>query len=234
MSEILLTIINMGGVGTGGGSSNMLFMLILLVVPGFLIFYFIKKKKDKDADIPKKRHDGDEVWKTVKDFLKSNNELGKEIIETYVAKRPDENTVDKSLPKNEQKIQKEEIKKRNQQIKEENKALKKQGKLPKQIKQRELYVVLFTTRNAKTLEQDPPRALECEVKMIKKNKHDTERTISINGLKNYEIESKWILPIKEAEEARIKKELERQEKKQKKKKDKTKKDKEKKDKNKSK
>lgn len=218
MSELFLSIFNLGIGGTGGSSgSSPLFVLLLLVVPIGLFFYFMKKKKNKDAAKgPTTRHEGDEVWKTVKDFLKSNGDLGKEIVETYVAKRPDENIINRSLSKEEQKKQKQEIKKRREELKLENKKLKKEGKLPKSIKPRELYVVLFTTRNPKTKKSDAPRAIECEVKMIKKNKYDTERKIVILGERNYKKESEWILPIKEAEEARFKKEIERREKKAKK------------------
>nr|WP_229502900.1 DUF5385 family protein [Malacoplasma iowae] len=79
-------------------------------------------------------------------------------------------------------------------------------------KERELYVVLFTTRNAKTLKVDKPRAIECEVKYVKINRKENERKIIILGERNYKEEAEWILPIKEAEEAKLKKELERQEK----------------------
>lgn len=215
MSKILLSFFNFGLGGTGGGqNSSPLFVLLLLVVPIGLFFYFMKKKKSKDANKgPTTRHEGDEVWKTVKDFLKNNGDVGKEVVETYVAKRPDENIIDRSLSKEQQRKQKEEIKKRKIELKEKNKQLKKEGKLPKIEKNRELYVVLFTTRNSKTKKTDKPRAIECEVKMIKKNKYDTERKIVILGERNYKKESEWILPIKEAEEAKFKKEIERREKK---------------------
>ncbi|WP_412032218.1 DUF5385 family protein [Malacoplasma muris] len=213
-------IINMGDMG--GGSNNLLFLIILIFIPAIAIFYFYKKKKDKDNQPTQTKSEKQgEVWKTVKDFLKSKNESGKEIVETYVVKRPDENIVNKSLPKEKQKEQKEAIKKRNQALKEENKRLKAEGKLPKQIKQKELYVVLFTTRNPKTKKEDKPRVIECEVKMIKKNKYDTERVIVINGEKDYKTEAEWILPIKEAEEAKMKAAIKKEKKREEKRKEKT-------------
>ncbi len=212
-------IINMGDMS--GGSNNLLFLIILIFIPAIAIFYFYKKKKDKDNQPTQTKSEKQgEVWKTVKDFLKSKNESGKEIVETYVVKRPDENIVNKSLPKEKQKEQKEAIKKRNQALKEENKKLKAEGKLPKQIKQKELYVVLFTTRNPKTKKEDKPRVIECEVKMIKKNKYDTERVIVINGEKDYKTESEWILPIKEAEEAKMKAAIKKEKKREEKRKEK--------------
>lgn len=220
----ILGILNMGLSGEGGGNSNLLFLLLLIAVPGIIIFYFYKKKKDKNNQPTQTRAEKQgEVWKTVKDFLKSNNESGKEIVETYVVKRPDENIINKSLPKEKQIKQKEEIKKRKKELKEENKRLKSEGKLPKQIKQRELYVVLFTTRNPKTKKEDKPRVIECEVKMIKKNKYDTERVIVINGEKDYKTEAEWILPIKEAEEAKMKAALKKEQKREEKRKAKEKK-----------
>lgn len=210
--NILLNMIKNQQSSGQAPAPNLFFLVILLVIPVGLFFYIKKKKKDKENEIPKGRHEGDEVWKTVKDFLKNNGEIGKEIIETYVAKRPDENIVDKTLPKEKQLEQKKEIKLRKLKLKEENKKLKAEGKLAKQEKQRDLYVVLFRARNSKTNIEDVPRVIECEVKMIKKGKYETERKILTLGERDYEVESKWILPIKEAEELKYKKELEKQEK----------------------
>lgn len=198
---------------------NNFFLIIIFILPlGFMIWW-MKKRKDKSSQMgsgyAKKRHEGDEVWKTIKDYLKTQNEKGKEIIETYVAKRPDPNYINRSLPKNEQKAQKLEIQKRKKQEKEQIKQLKKEGKKYIKEKTKELYVVLFVTRNPKTLEQDKPRAIECEVKNVRipgAKKGNTEKKIIILGERDYEVESKWILPIKSAEEQKIKKEYEKQEK----------------------
>ncbi|WPL37348.1 DUF5385 family protein [Malacoplasma iowae] len=196
--------------------NNSLFgFLPLLLIGGIVVAFFLykkKKQKESSSNGPKQRHEGDEVWKAVKDFLRDNEEKGKEIIDTYVAKRLNPDLINRSLPKQEQKKQKEEIKRRKQEKKIENKKLKAEGKKPKIEKERELYVVLFTTRNAKTLKVDKPRAIECEVKYVKINRKENERKIIILGERNYKEEAEWILLIKEAEEAKLKKELERQEK----------------------
>lgn len=203
--------ITQGAAGGIGGSS---FGLIFIIAIGGLIFYFFykKKKNNEQGSIPQQRHEGDEVWKTIKDFLRDNNEKGKQIVDTYVAKRPNPDVIDKTLSKEQQKLQKAEIEKRKKEKKLENKKLKAEGKKPKAEKERELYVVLFTTRNGKTLAVDNPRAIECEVKHVRIDKKNSERKIVILGERNYEEEAKWILPLKEAEEAKLKKELERREK----------------------
>lgn len=198
--------------------NNSLFLIILIILPiGFMIWWMKKKKNGSSTGGQiKKRHEGDEVWKTIKDFLKMNEEKGKEVVESYVAKRPDPNVINRSLPKAEQKQQKIEIKKRKEQEKLKAKELKKEGKKLHKEKPRELYVVLFVTRNPKTKIEDKPRAIECEVKNVRvagsKSKKDIEKKIIILGERDYEKESAWILPIKNAEETRIKKEYEKQQK----------------------
>lgn len=203
-----------------GGSSS-LFFLMIFILPIGLFFYWNHKKKQRESRSSniQKRHEGDEVWQTIKDFLKSNGEKGKEIVESYVAKRPDPNVVNRSLPKAEQKAQKIEIEKRKKEEKLKQKELKKQGKKIPKEKPRELYVVLFVTRNPKTKVEDKARAIECEVKNVKrpgaKSKNDVEKKIVILGERDYAKESEWILPIKNAEETRIKKEYEKQQKRKK-------------------
>lgn len=196
-----------------GGNLN--FMWILLIV-GVVIagFYFWKKKKNGSSGGTeiKKRHEGDEVWKAIKDFLKMNDEKGKEIVETYVAKRPNPDVINRTLSKEEQKKQKEEIKLRKQEEKKQEKEDRANGKKPKKNPPKELYVILFVTRSTKTKQDDPPRAIECEVKNIPKGRKETERKIIINGEKDYKVESEWILPIKKAEEDKIRKEYESQQK----------------------
>lgn len=202
------------------------FSIIILIVPIVLIFLYIKKKKKGNSDQGafKKRRDGDEVWKTIKDFLKSKNEMGKEVVESYVAKRPSLSNIDKSLSKDDQKRIKKELKDIEKKVKEEEKKIKKSGKKIKQKKEKEIYVVLFVTRNAKHINKDknlsidkissidnaiindPPRAIECEVTTIKISKKETERKIKVLREVPYEVEAKWILPIKQAEESKLKKE----------------------------
>ncbi|MEF9985011.1 MAG: DUF5385 family protein [Malacoplasma sp.] len=219
------------------------FSIILLIVPIVLIFLYIKKKKKGNSDegVFKKRRDGDEVWKTIKRFLKENNEIGKEVVESYVAKRPSLSNIDKSLPKDEQKRIKLELKELEKKVKDEEKRIKKSGKKLKQKKEKEIYVVLFVTRNAKNIKKnsnpsieelaienseiinDPPRAIECEVTTVKLNKKETKRDINVLREVPYEIEAKWILPIKEAEEQKLKKEVGKKKEKKKPVKDKEKK-----------
>lgn len=193
-----------------------LLVIIIVVVLGVVIYMFFKKRKNGGnsslSTEAKKRHDGNEVWKAVKDFLKSQNEKGKEIVETYVAKRPSPDYIDASLPKEEQKKKKLEIKNR----KKEEKLKKKQdraiGKRPRNEPPKEYYVILFVTRNAKTKVEDKPRAIECEVINNQEGRKKKDRKIVINGEKDYETEAKWILPIKEAEEKKAKKNYEAQQK----------------------
>lgn len=191
-----------------GGNSNYLFILILIGLPIILIFVWIRKKKKGtyESNTIKKRRDGDEVWKTIKDYLKSKNEFGKEIVESYVAKRPNLKAIDKSLPKEEQKRLRDELKKIEKSNKEKEKKVKKSGKKSKQKKEKEIYVVLFVSRNPKNLQEDPPRAIECEVTNIRISKKENERKIRVVKDCDYLTESKWILPIKEAEEAKLRKE----------------------------
>lgn len=196
---------------------NNLFLLLLIVLIPVGIWWWWKKKKNGPSGngSVQKRREGDEVWKTIKDFLKSNNEKGKEVVESYVAKRPDPNVVDRSLPKDLQKKQKLEIQENKKLEKQKKKELKKEGKTFHKEKPRELYVVLFVTRTSKSNVEDKPRAIECEVKNIRVangKKGQTEKKIIILGERDYETESKWILPIKTAEENKIKKEYAKQQK----------------------
>ena len=71
---------------------------------------------------------------------------------------------------------------------------------------------MFTSRNPKTLVEDKPRAIECQVVNKKVNKKDFEREIVVTKTLDYDEEVKWILPIREKEEAQFKKEKEKKEK----------------------
>lgn len=198
---------------SGGGNSN-LFLVILIILPiGLIIFLVMKKKKGNGANNQKVKEEKDEVWSTIKKFLKEENEKGKEIIDAFTLKRP--NPFDKSsmtkAQKIEAKIKEKEIKKLKEQNIEEYKKQKLKISIERKRKPRELYVVLFTTRNAKTLEIDPPRIIECEIILKKIEKNKTERTIKVNGLMNYDEEMKWIKPIKDKEDAIHQKQLEKRE-----------------------
>ncbi|MDE6645745.1 MAG: DUF5385 domain-containing protein [Malacoplasma sp.] len=198
------------------GDNNLLLILLIVLVPVGIFFWWKKRKKNQSTGgVVQKRHEGNEVRDTIKKFLKSNGEIGKELVESYVVKRADPYVVNRALPKEEQEKQKKLIKERKEQEKQKKIECKKEGKTYKKEKPRELYVVLFVTRNSKTGVEDKPRAIECEVKNIKKGnsrKSPVEKKIITLGERNYEEESKWILPIKLAEENKIKKEYARQQK----------------------
>ncbi|MCF0217553.1 MAG: DUF5385 family protein [Malacoplasma sp.] len=200
-----------------GNSSFFLLILIILVPVG--IWWWIKKRKEgpsTGSGSAIKRHDGDEVWRTIKDFLKSNNEKGKDIVESYVAKRPSPDVINRALSKEDQKKQKLEIKARKNEEKRLKNECKKAGKPYIKEKEKELYVVLFSTKNAKTGKVDKPRAIECQVinvnKSGKKSSKNAEKRIITLGEVDYETEAKWILPIKDAEIAKLKKSEQRQQK----------------------
>lgn len=187
--------------------------LLLLILPIGLVIYFVQKKKKGSVNtVAKKRRDDDEVWKTLKSYIKKNSEVGKEIIESFVAKRPPNDFIDKSLSKEEILKQRNVLKEKQNLEKEKKKQMKKEGKRYITPEQKELYVVLFTTRNPKTLVEDKPRAIECQVVNKKVNKKDFEREIVVTKTLDYDEEVKWILPIREKEEAQFKKEKEKKEK----------------------
>lgn len=87
-------------------------------------------------------------------------------------------------------------------------------KKKKRAKPKELYVVLFTTRNAKTLIIDEPRAIECEVRLVKINKKENRREIDVVRALDYEEEMLWIEPIKAKDDEIYNKRLEADKKKQ--------------------
>jgi hypothetical protein len=62
------------------------------------------------------------------------------------------------------------------------------GKKIHQPKERDLYVVCFTTRQTKTGIVDKPRAIECEVMNTRISKKEYDRKIIINGLLDYDKE----------------------------------------------
>lgn len=188
-------------------NNNILIILVFIVPIGLLAWWFFKRKKKNSTakvDYQKRRKD-DEVWKTIKDYMKSRGEVGREIVECYVAKRLDVDVIDKKVSKDEQKVQKQEIsqRKKDEDIrKKESKAkgLKYRRPLPE-----DLYVALFVTRNAKTKIEDAPRAIECSVINEKISKKETNRRIIVLKELNYEDEQSWVSPIKTKEEAEINK-----------------------------
>lgn len=192
----------------GGSSNNLLYILLIIVPIGLIIFMFVKKKKgggkgnNKSNNKLKNKQEEDEVWLTIKRHLRETGEFGKEVIDSYVVKRPDP------------RLKTKETKAKNKQLKELKKTDKNAYKNAKAIhkiqmhkKPKELYVVLFTTRNTKTLEVDEPRAIECEVVYKKINKNTNQRTILINQVLNYKKEMEWIKPIKAKDDKELAKQL---------------------------
>ena len=183
---------------TGVSSSSFLFILFLLVPIGVIIFLVMRKKRINENVVPSKQKK-DEVWRSIKYWLKEHNEQGKEIIDSYVAKRKvvdfkewkkENKALWDSMPSDARKAKREEIKKH----------------------PRELYVVLFTTRDGKTKVEDKPRAIECEVIYARtKTTHDKEtRNVVINGEMDYSKEASWIDPLRKRDETKLIKEEKRQ------------------------
>lgn len=179
--------------------------LLLLVIVGIAIYAWYKKRKANREANPflSSRKNKDEVWKTIKQFLKDNNEQGKEIVDSYVCKR---NHVDMVNPQGSDPYKKNknfELKIRKWQRKEANKKLKAQGKkLLEAPKARDLFVVVFETRDTKTGKKDLPRCFECEVINTKISKKQYDRKIVINRQLDYDTEMEWIAPVRYAEAAK--------------------------------
>ncbi|GHU49514.1 hypothetical protein FACS189459_1240 [Bacilli bacterium] len=119
-----------------------------------------------------------------------NGEYGVEISDSYVVKRQHENYIDSKLSKEEKQKKKIEIKERRQHKKQQDKENKKAGKPAIYNKVRDLYVVVFSTKNSKNNTVNPPRCIECEVVNTQVSKKDFSRSIHILGERNYEQEMK--------------------------------------------
>ena len=189
--------------GGSGGMSGVVIMLIVLVGGGIGFFIFMKKKKGKKSNLPiSTRQNKDEVWKSIKQFLKDNNEYGQEIVDSFVAKRHGRDYINPNEPKLIRKSKRQEIKAREKQLKLTNKQNKNNGPKITPPKEKELYVVCFTTKDIKTGKLNVPRAIECEVINTKISKKQYDRKIIINGEVNYEKEMEWIGPLRKLEHAK--------------------------------
>ena len=186
------------------GNSGSLFSILILIIPIAVVFYFFSKKKKNRANVgfdgtPKKAKK-DEVWQTIKKFMHQIGENGKEVVYSFVAKRPN--------PMQEKKIRKLYIEETDKYIKENNldkKAAKKYKAQRNKEASRELYCIYFVSRDTKTRSLDKPRIFEAEViqKLTGQKKEPTKRVIVINGLKDFDTEFKWIEPLKKREDERI-------------------------------
>ncbi len=193
-----------------GGNTNFLFILIipLILILGF--FWWKKKKKQQGEESMSygKRRADDEVWQTVKEHIRKTDGKGKEIVDSFVAKVPPYDYIDKKLPKEEQLKKKEEIKKIKLAEKKRKEECKKNKKKYIPLGSRSLYVVTFITRNAKNKVEDKPRAIECEVIQKRIDKKTSKREIIVTRELNYKKEAEWIMPLKKAEEEKFQKEYE--------------------------
>lgn len=207
LSQVLHSILNgsiIGGGGGGGSMTGMIVMLVVLVGGGVAFFIYMKKKKGKKGNIPiSTRQNKDEVWKSIKQFLKDNGEYGQEIVDSFVAKRNAKDYINPNEPKLIRKAKKQEIKEKEKEYKLLAKQNKQKG-LPPPIKPKvhELYIVCFTTKDIKTQTLNKPRAIECEVLNTKISKKQYDRKIIINGEVNYEKEMEWIGPLRKIEHAK--------------------------------
>lgn len=185
-----------------GGNSLIIIIVIIAIAGIFLLPRMLKKKRaEKAKALISQRHDKDEVWKTIKQYLKDTNQYGVEIVDTYVIRRnPVEyiNPLDSSYVKDKVRAANA---LREFQFKQELLKAKKIGKNARFMrpKQRDLYVVLFQTKNIKTNELLPPQAIECEVVTKKINRKEWDRKILINGKLNYDNEMIWIAPARALE-----------------------------------
>lgn len=179
--------------------------LILVVIVGIAIYAWYKKRKASKEANPflSSRKNKDEVWKTIKQFLRDNNEQGKEILDSYVCKRDHVDAVNPNGSYLYKKNKNYELKIRKWQRKQLNKELKSKGKKElKAPRARDLFVVVFQTRDSKTGKKDAPRCFECEVINTKISKKEYDRKIVINKQLDYDTEMEWIAPVRMAEAAK--------------------------------
>ncbi|MDR0985679.1 MAG: DUF5385 family protein [Mycoplasmataceae bacterium] len=189
----------------------MLPIIILIAIAAIGIPIYLKRKKGKTTAISiSNRKNKDEVWKTIKQYLKDSNDFGKEIIDCYVAKRNSIDYINPNLPRYLKDKKRAEVKIRKWQFQQEKLLAKKNHKKVFAPKERDLYVVCFTTKQIKNGVVDQPRAIECEVVNTRVNKKEWDRKILINQLLNYDQEMEWIAPLKYNEQQKNKKTIKQQ------------------------
>lgn len=180
-----------------------LFYIMFIIIPIGIVWWMMsKRKKNKmrgaeDMAVPEKK---DEVWRTIKQFVSEQGETGKEVVSSFVAKRPNP-IAEKKLKKAwEAETQAHIV--REKLDKQAAKAYKRERA---REASRERYCIWFVTRDAKTRVRDEPRIFEAEVKnrRVTGKRGETKREIVINGLQDFEKEFAWIEPIKKREEAKI-------------------------------
>ena len=185
--------------------------ILFIVIIGVGIFLYSKnkkKKKEEETTFVNKKKDtkNNEPWIITKKYLQDTKEIGKEIIEIYVAKRKDPRDI--TNMNKEEKFNHDKKLKELKQLKKTNineyKIKMDEIKKDKKIAFPEEYIILFKTRNAKTKELDEPRAIQCAIVYNRIAKNDTRREV-VSTLTNYEEEMIWIAPIKEKDDIALKK-----------------------------
>lgn len=177
--------------------------ILLIAIVGIAIFSWYKKKKSDQKTNPSlsMRKNKDEVWQVIKQFLKDNGEQGKTIADSYVCKRDHVDMVNPSGSYMYKKNKNAEVKIRKWLLNQRNKQAKAVGKQQiKPPKARDLFVVVFETKDAKTGVGDLPRCFECEVVQDKiPGKKEYSRKVVITKRLNYDQEMEWIAPVMIAE-----------------------------------
>lgn len=189
--------------------NNMFLLLLILIIPiGIFLFWKKRKKRKEEGEkvvSGKQRKLDSEAWVTIKKYLKDQNETGKEIIELFVVKKPDENDTNSYATKELKKKQKKELKAKKKLEKIEKKqdpvAYKQKKKSERLTKKPpEHWFLYFITRNAKTKAVDEPRLIEAIISYKRINRKQSDRVINVNPLVDFEKEWEWIKPIKEKED----------------------------------
>lgn len=250
--------------------------ILIILIPVVILFVWVSKrsKKGQQSDLggnERGSNKRDEVWRTIKEFLKNENQKGLEVISTYSIRRPTAKELHARLKdaqifnaKQLAKEQKQKYKKpiipkkyeledyfanlyeqtfelskpyyqahthQNQTVdvqifdkshrsdlinkQKARQQWKKQIKTnltfwkktntqndltPTIPKKRDLYVLLFKTKNQKTNEILPTRAIEVEIVKTPLEKGNTQRRILVNQELDIDKEMAWIRPIKFADD----------------------------------
>ncbi len=188
---------------SSSGSNNNLFLLLLILIPIIIIVVMVMRKRKKSDGVS--RYEGravkDEVWRTLKRFLKDNGEVGQEIIDSYVVKVP--NPYDKSKMTPQQKVDFEAQQARLKELKKTDKAAYKiEHKAYKKALSRvpEEYMIWFISRDTKSGAVADPRIILCRIEYKRTDRKNRERMINIIGLQEYDKQMEWIKPIKDKDD----------------------------------
>ncbi|GMO15976.1 MAG: DUF5385 domain-containing protein [Mycoplasmoidaceae bacterium] len=165
-------------------------IIILVLVIIFFIIWKKNKKKKETTKIASVRKEKDEVWNTIKMYVRDHepNSLKGEITDHYVVRRNNIDYVPHHISSFCRRQKRAEIDIRRMQ----------NGKTEYQ-KPRDLYVVCFQTKDTKTNTFNPPKAFECEVINTRINKKETQSKIVITQPLNFDKEMEWIAPIRSVE-----------------------------------